>query len=50
MLLAVNPSKEPLELKLDGKYQLVYHMGESAVAGEKLTVGAQSLAVLKPVE
>ena len=49
MLLAVNPGPEPLTLELDGSYQLVYTMGAPVLAGETLTMGAQSFAVLKPL-
>ena len=49
LLLAVNPSLEEKVLELDGAYEPVYIFG-SAVAGEKLTLGAQSFTVLKPVK
>lgn len=48
MLLAVNPSLNTLELQLDGAYEVVYHFGACGL-GEKLTLAAQSFAVLKPL-
>ena len=48
LLLAVNPSLGALELALDGAYEAVYTFG-SAEVGEKLTLGAQSFVVLKPL-
>ena len=49
MLVAMNPGVEAEELKLDGKYESVYALGVSVVAEDKLTLGAQSFVVLKPV-
>ena len=49
MLLAVNPSLEEKTLELDGAYELAHSFG-IAGAGEKLTLGAQSFAVLKPLK
>lgn len=48
MLLAVNPSIEELSLALDGNYEIVYRMGQCDL-GEKLTMGAQSFVILKPL-
>ncbi|MBP3304733.1 MAG: glycosylase [Oscillospiraceae bacterium] len=50
LLLAVNPSREALELKLDSAYEAVYTIGEPAVQGGSLTMGGQSFAVLKRAE
>ena len=50
MLLAVNPSQEPLTLALDGDYQTVYTVGAPAVNGRTVTMAAQSFIVLKPAE
>ena len=47
LLLAVNPSMEEKTLELDGAYEVLYSFG-TAAAGEKLTLGAQSFAVLQP--
>ena len=50
MLVAVNPGGETLELKLDGRYEAIFAMGEAAIADGSLKMGSQSFAVLKPVE
>ena len=50
MLLAVNPSLEAMELKLDGKYEAVFCFGQGKLTKKKLAIGAQSFVVLKPVE
>lgn len=47
LLLAVNPSREPSELTLDGKYQLLYCFGEANVENT-LKLGGQSFAILCP--
>lgn len=49
-IVAVNPSLEETELALDGAYETVYTFGNAALAEKKLTVGAQTLTVLKPVK
>ncbi len=48
LLLAVNPSGESLELELDGKYELIYRVGEPKL-GQSLTMAPQSFAILRPV-
>lgn len=50
LLLAVNPGVNSAELTLDGKYTPVYTIGKPSLDAEKLTMPAQSFAVLKPVE
>ena len=50
MLVAVNPGKEELELKLDGSYAPIFTMGDARISGDVLTMGSQSFAVLKPQE
>ncbi len=49
LLVAVNPSREPLALDLDGQYESLYTLGRADRTGEKLTLGGQSFAVLKPL-
>ena len=49
-LLAVNPGLAAEAVKLDGKYEVIFHMGEATVAADALTLAAQSFAVLKPLE
>ncbi len=47
LLLAVNPSAEPLTLELDGAYAPVYAIGDPEVHGNTLHLPPQSFAVLK---
>ena len=49
MLVAVNPGAKAEEIKLDGAYGVIFAMGSAEVSGEKLALGAQSFAVLKPL-
>ena len=48
LLLAVNPGRADMELKLDGEYCPVFCFGSAAVEGETLKLGGQSFAVLEP--
>ncbi len=50
LLLAVNPSAESLELKLDGKYACIWRVGTPVVAEGSVVMGPQSFAVLQPVK
>ena len=50
MLLAVNPALYGTELKLDGSYEIVFSMGETAVEGNCLKLAGQSFVVLKPIK
>ncbi len=50
LLLAVNPGLEDKNLALDGAYTPIYTFGTARVAGEALTVGAQTLVVLQPAK
>ncbi len=50
LLVAVNPSAEALELKLDGSYEILYQVGQPQVEGKTLRLSGQSFAVLKPVK
>ena len=47
MLVAVNPSGEETTLELDGAYEPVFTFGEAEVKDHVLTLGAQTLTVLK---
>jgi maltose alpha-D-glucosyltransferase/alpha-amylase len=49
-LLAVNPGLTAEELKLDGKYEVVYTIGDPVVEEGKVTMNGQSFIVLKPAE
>ena len=49
-LCAVNPGTEPLELKLDGKYEAVYTFGTVALDAGAAKLEPQSFAVFKPCE
>ena len=49
LLVAVNPGLEELQLALDGKYEVLYQLGDADVAEDKLTLHSQSFAVLRPV-
>lgn len=46
LLLAVNPGRESLELKLDGEYKILYTIGSPKIEGDVLIMNAQSFAVL----
>lgn len=48
LLLAVNPSREELSLKLDGAYSVVYTIGSVSAEKSVLRIGAQSFAILMP--
>ena len=48
MLLCVNPDAKAAQLKLDGKYEVVFTMGNARVEEEMLHVGGQSFVVLAP--
>ncbi len=50
LLLAVNPGLEKKTLTLDAGYEIRYTFGAAAIENGKLTLGSQTLAVLKPVE
>ena len=50
MIVAVNPGLEDKALALDGKYEIVFTFGDAAIEGEKLTLNAQTFAVLNPVK
>jgi maltose alpha-D-glucosyltransferase/alpha-amylase len=50
MIVAVNPGLTVKELALDGAYEMVYTFGEAGASGKLLTLGKQSLAVLKPLK
>ena len=47
MLVAVNPSGEEKTLELDGAYEPVFTFGEAEVKDHVLTLGAQTLTILK---
>jgi len=49
-LLAVNPGLAARDLAVDGAYEVVYTFGDANLNDEKLTVGAQTMVVLKPVK
>ena len=49
-LLAVNPGLETRNFELDGDYEIVYTFGQADAAQEKLHIGGQSMAILKPVK
>lgn len=48
LLLAVNPSRKPLELALDGQYRPGYTLGTAWVAGKTLHLDGQSFVLLEP--
>ena len=48
-LLAVNPGLTEESCKLDGKYEVVFTMGQVAMENGELKLGKQSFAVLKPL-
>jgi maltose alpha-D-glucosyltransferase/alpha-amylase len=50
MLLAVNPGREALQLKLDGGYKSVYTIGGTEIREDELTMQSQSFVVLQPKE
>ena len=50
LLLAVNPGKKTLELKLGGDYAPVYTMGDAEIQKNTLSLGGQSFVVLQPKE
>ncbi len=50
LLLAVNPSLECLELKLDGAYTPILTVGAPEMAGDRVKMVPQSFVVLKPAE
>ena len=45
----MNPGVDTEELQLDGAYESIYALGVSVIRDEKLTLGAQSFVVLKPI-
>ena len=49
-LVAVNPGLNAEELELDGKYEVVYTIGNPVMEADKVTMTAQSFVVLKPAE
>ena len=48
-LVAVNPGAAVESAPLDGKYEIIFTMGEAAIAEGKLNLESQSFAVLKPI-
>lgn len=48
-LVAVNPGREAKQLLLDGAYEPVFYVGDAEIAENKLHMGTQSFAVLKPI-
>ena len=48
LLLAVNPSADDIALELDGRYDSIFSVGEHEIAGNTLTMKAQSFVILKP--
>lgn len=50
LLVAVNPGLTAQTLTLDTNYQPIYTFGNAAVAGDSLTLQAQSFVVLQPCE
>lgn len=52
LLLAVNPGREPAQLKLDGTYKRIYSIGsgKAQIVGDTLKMEEQSFAVLEPVK
>ena len=48
LLLAVNPSADELPLELDGSYDSIFSVGQHEIAGNTLTMKAQSFVILKP--
>ena len=48
LLIAVNPSMEELELKLDGTYGCIYSVGTRRFMGDTLIMKEQSFVILKP--
>ena len=49
-LLAVNPGREEKTLRLDGRYEAVYTIGDVKQQSGKVQMGPQSFVVLKPAE
>lgn len=47
---AVNPGAKTEQLKLEGKYEIVYAFGGSSLSGASVTMPSQSFVVLKPAE
>ncbi len=50
LLVAVNPGLYRQTLTLDGAYEPIYTLGSPSIAGDTLTMGAQSFVVLQPQE
>jgi len=50
MICAVNPGKDGENLKLDGKYEILYAFGDCRICGNDVQLPSQSFAVLKPAE
>lgn len=48
LLLAVNPSGDALQLALDSSYRPIFSVGEHEIAGNTLTMKAQSFVILTP--
>ena len=46
----MNPGLKAEELQLDGKYEVVYTIGNPVMEADKVTMNAQSFVVLKPAE
>ncbi len=49
-LLAVNPGLEPRAWDVNGEYELVHAFGSAAVTEETVTLGAQTMVILRPVK
>lgn len=50
LICGLNPGLAEEKLNLDGKYRMIYRLGEVSQAGREVTLSAQSFAVFAPEE
>jgi len=50
LLLAVNPGLEAIPMKLDGKYDAIFQIGQPTLTGDSVLMPQQSFVILKPCE